>query len=92
MLQCGEKAYLIHNSIYVEILSRLKLGITCYHLEQNLFSSSSLYKCMMIKIQKTITLPVLLWYNYSTHKKKIAGPGKADFNHVSNSAQWWNMP
>jgi hypothetical protein len=43
MLQCGEKAYLSYPySIYVDILSRLNLGNACYHLEQNLFSSSSL--------------------------------------------------
>jgi hypothetical protein len=37
-------------SIYVEIKSTRKLGNACYDLEQNIFSSSSLYKNMKIKI------------------------------------------
>jgi len=37
-------------------------------------------------------LPVLLCYNYSTHKKKLPGPGKACYQLCINSAQWWNMP
>jgi len=48
-------------SIYLEIKSRLKLGNACYHLEQNVFSSSSLYKNMMIKIYRTIIFPLLLF-------------------------------
>jgi len=48
-------------SIYVEINSRLKLGNTCYHLEQNLFSSMSVYKNIKNTIQRIIILPVLLF-------------------------------
>ena len=49
------------NSIREEIKSRLKSGIACYHLVQNLLSSSLLSKSIKIKIYKTIILPVV-WY------------------------------
>ena len=49
------------NSILVEIKSRLKLGNACYHLVQNLLSSSLLSKNLKIKIHRTIILPVVLY-------------------------------
>jgi len=49
------------NSIQEEIKSRLKSGIACYHLVQNLLSSSLLSKSIKIKIYRTIILPVV-WY------------------------------
>ena len=44
-----------------EIKSRLKLGNACYHSVQNLLSSSLLSKNIMIKIYRTIILPVVLY-------------------------------
>jgi hypothetical protein len=49
------------NSIQEEITSRLKLGNACYHLVQNLLSSSLLSKNLKIKIYRTIILPVVLY-------------------------------
>ena len=49
------------NSIYEEIKGKLKLRNAGYHLEQNFFSSSSLYKNTNIKIERTIILLVLLF-------------------------------
>ena len=47
------------NSIQEEIKSRLKSGNACYHLVQNLLSSSLLSKNLKIKIYRTIILPVV---------------------------------
>jgi len=41
--------------------SRLKSGNACYHLVQNLLSSSMLSKNLKIKIYRTIILPVVLY-------------------------------
>jgi hypothetical protein len=49
------------NSIQEEIKSRLKSGNACYHLVQNLFSSSLLSKNLKIKIYRTIILHVVLY-------------------------------
>jgi len=49
------------NSIQEEIKSRLKTGNVCYHLVQNLLSSSLLSKNLKIKINRTIILPVVLY-------------------------------
>ena len=51
------------NSIQEKIKIRLKSGNACYHSVQNLLSSSSLSKNTEIKIHRTISLPVVLyWY------------------------------
>ena len=47
------------NSIEEEIKIRLKLGNACYHLVQNLLSSSLRSKNLKIKIYRTIILPVV---------------------------------
>ena len=52
-------------SIQEEIKSRLKSGNVCYHLVQNLLSSSLLSRNLKIKICRTILLPVVL-YGYET--------------------------
>jgi hypothetical protein len=49
------------NSIQEEIKSRLKSGNACYHLVQNLLSSSLLSKNIKIKICRTLILPVVLY-------------------------------
>ena len=49
------------NSIQKEIKSRLSTGNICYHSLQNLLSSILLSKNIMIKIYKTIMLPVVLY-------------------------------
>jgi hypothetical protein len=49
------------NSIQEEIKSRLKSGNACYHLAQNLLSSSLLPQSLKIKIYRTIILPVVLY-------------------------------
>ena len=49
------------NSIQEEIKSRLKTGIACYHLVQNLLSSWLLSKNTKIKMYGTIMLPVVLY-------------------------------
>jgi len=43
------------------IRSRLKSGNACYHLVQNILSSSLLAKTVQIKIYRTIILPVALY-------------------------------
>jgi len=49
------------NSIQEETKSRLKSGNACYHLVQNLWSSSLLSKNLKIKIYRTIILPLVLY-------------------------------
>jgi len=44
-----------------EIKSKLKSGNACYHLVQNLLSSSLLSKYIKIKIHITIILPLVLY-------------------------------
>jgi hypothetical protein len=48
------------NLIQEEIKRRLNFGNACYHLVQNLLSSSLLSKNLKIRIYKTILLPVVL--------------------------------
>jgi hypothetical protein len=47
------------NSVQEEIKSRMKAGNASYHLVQDLLSSSLLSKNKMIKIYRTIILPVV---------------------------------
>ena len=49
------------NSIQEAIKSRMKSGKACYHLVQNLLSSSLLSRNLKIKIHITIILPVVLY-------------------------------
>ena len=49
------------NSIQEEIKSTLKLGNACYHLVQNLLSSSLQSKNLKIKMYRTIILPFVLY-------------------------------
>jgi len=49
------------NSSQEEIKSKLKSGNACYHLVQNLLSSSFLSKNLKIKIYRTIILSVVLY-------------------------------
>jgi hypothetical protein len=49
------------NSIEEEIMSRLKLGNTCYYSVQNLLSSCLLSKTLKVKIYRTIILAVVLF-------------------------------
>jgi len=49
------------NSIHEGINSRLKSGNACYHLVKNLLFSSLPYKSIMIKTDRTIALPVVLY-------------------------------
>ena len=49
------------NSIRKEINSRLKSGNACYHLVQNLLSSSLLSGNLNIRIYRTIILPVVFY-------------------------------
>jgi hypothetical protein len=49
------------NSIHEEIKSRLKLGNACYHLVQDLLSSSLLSKNIKNKIYRTLILPVVFY-------------------------------
>ena len=51
---------MIQNSIQEEIKNRLKSGNACYHLVQNLLSSSLLSKNLKITIYRTI-IPVVLY-------------------------------
>jgi hypothetical protein len=53
------------NSIREEIKSRLNSGNACYHLVQNLSSSSVLTKNIKIKTYRTLILPVV-WYGCVT--------------------------
>jgi len=48
------------NSIQEEIKMRLMLRNVCYHLVQNLMSSSVLYKNIKIKMYRSVILPVVL--------------------------------
>jgi hypothetical protein len=47
------------------IKSRLKSGNACYHLVQNLLSSSLLSENIKIKIQRTIIWPVVLYGSFT---------------------------
>jgi len=49
------------NSIQEETKSRLNSGNACYHLVQNLLSSSLLSKNLKIKIYRTIILTLVLY-------------------------------
>ena len=49
------------NSIQEEIKGRMKSGNACYHLVQNLSSSSLLSKNINIKIYRNIILPAVLY-------------------------------
>jgi len=49
------------NSLQEDIKSRLKSRNACYHSVQNLLSSRLLSKNLMIKINRTIILPVVLY-------------------------------
>jgi len=49
------------NTIQEEIKSRLKSGNACYHLVQNLLSSSLLSKNLKTRIYRTIIRPVVLY-------------------------------
>ena len=49
------------NCIQEEIKSLLKVGNACYHLVQNLFSSTFLSEDMKIEIYRTIMLRVVLY-------------------------------
>jgi hypothetical protein len=53
------------NYIQEGFTSIVKSGNACYHLVQNLFSSSLLSKNLKIKIYRTVILPVVL-YGYET--------------------------
>jgi len=51
----GEEEFKYLGTIFLEaIRSRLKLGIACYHLVQDLLSSSLLAKNIQIKLYRTI--------------------------------------
>ena len=54
------KYVLKYSSIQEEIKSRLKSGNACYHLVQNILSSSLLSKNLKIKIYRNIILRVIL--------------------------------
>jgi len=60
------------NSIQDENKIRLKSGNTCYHSVQNLLFSSVLSKNIEVKIQRTVTLPVVLcgYENWSLALRK----------------------
>ena len=49
------------NTIHKKIKSRMKSGNACYHLVQNLLSSSLLSKNIKIKMDRTIILSVALY-------------------------------
>jgi hypothetical protein len=49
------------NLIHEEIKCRLNSGNACYHSIQSLLSSCLLSKNLMIKLYKTMTLPVVLY-------------------------------
>jgi len=55
------RAHANRNYIQKEIKSTSKSGNACYHLVQNLLSSSSLSKNIKIMIHRTIILPVVLY-------------------------------
>jgi hypothetical protein len=56
-----ETALMNQNSIHEGIRSRLKSENACCHTVQNLLSYSLLSKSVMIKIYRTIMLPVVLY-------------------------------
>jgi len=57
-----EESYIHKSKLYAgRNKSRLKSGNACYHLVQNLLSSSLLSKNLMIKIYRTIILPAVLY-------------------------------
>ena len=49
------------NSVQEEIKRRMRSGNACYHSVQNLLSFSLLSKNLMVKIYRTIILPVVLY-------------------------------
>jgi hypothetical protein len=49
------------NGIHDEIKSRLNSGNACYYSVQNLLSSRLILKKTLIKIYKTVILPVVLY-------------------------------
>jgi len=49
------------NSIQEEIKSKMKSGNACYHLVQNLLSSSLISKNLKIKKYRTVILPTVLY-------------------------------
>jgi hypothetical protein len=49
------------NSVQEDIKSRLKLRNACYHVVQNLLSSSLLSKNTNFKIYRTLIMPVVLY-------------------------------
>jgi len=55
------KTLTIQNSVQKEIKSRLSSGTACYHLVQNLLSSSWLSKNLKIRIYRIIVLSVVLY-------------------------------
>ena len=61
IIHCKSTTITLTNQIYIqeEIKSRLKSGNVCYHLVQNLLSSSLISKNVKIKIYRTIILPVV---------------------------------
>jgi hypothetical protein len=59
--QCLRTTLTNQNCIHEKIMSRLKSGNACYHLVQNLLSSSLLSKNIKIKIHRNIILPVILY-------------------------------
>ena len=50
------------NSIQEEIKGRMKSGNACYHLVQNILSSSLLSKNIKIKTHRTIILPIIVYH------------------------------
>jgi hypothetical protein len=58
------------NYVQEEIKSRMKFGYVCYHLMQNLLSSSLLSKNIKIPIYRTIILTVVL-YGYEILLPKL---------------------
>jgi len=50
------------NSIQEDIKSRLKSGSACYHSMQNILSSSLLSRNLKFKINRTIILPLVLYW------------------------------
>jgi hypothetical protein len=56
-----ETTFTDHSPMQEEIKSRLKSGIVCYHLVQNLLSFSLLSKNLKIKTYRTIILSVVLY-------------------------------
>jgi hypothetical protein len=49
------------NSIQEEIPSRLKSRNACYHVVQNLLSSSLLFRNIKVKVYRNIIMPVVLY-------------------------------